>query len=263
MVSYVSKEPLNRFDQQLILINTSSKCIERPGTYSRGIHDQAELYTQQTYINKTMTRYSSIIAIFLLSSTNNSRGSTTSSSQANAEGITFFDQDYNGGEVTYFTYGTPRKPGDDNKPPNNNDNNEVIDVPNEAVQTFITEYYNYGSRVDPVELAQSIEESITTTDEEATVAVAAKGGKEPPLDENGLLAGGEGVAEPEQIDETTEGGSPEVIGLEEGGSTAELYVGTSIFLQHGSLVVYFIAISAVFAIIDGGWFYIRQAQSYI
>ena len=187
-----------------------------------------------------MTRYSSIIAIFLLSSTNNSRGSTTSSSQANAEGITFFDQDYNGGEVTYFTYGTPRKPGDDNKPPNNNDNNEVIDVPNEAVQTFITEYYNYGSRVDPVELAQSIEESITTTDEEATVAVAAKGGKEPPLDENGLLDGGEGEAEPTDETETEVEGGSEVIGLEEGGSTAELYVGTSFFYRCSFFVVVYI-----------------------
>ena len=186
-----------------------------------------------------MARYSSIIAIFLLSSTNNSRGSTsTTITQANAEGITFFDQDYNGGEVTYFTYGTPRKPGDDNNNNNNNDNDEVIDVPNEAVQTFITEYYNYGSRVDPVELAQSIEESITTTDEEATVAVAAKGGKEPPLDENGLLDGGEGEAEPTDETETEVEGGSEVIGLEEGGSTAELYVGTSIFLQiQNSLVV--------------------------
>ena len=210
---------------------------ERPGAVlSEAYTISTELYTTaNNTIENKMTRYSSIIAIFLLSSTNNSRGSTTTSSQANAEGITFFDQDYNGGEVTYFTYGTPRKPGDDNKPPNNNDNNEVIDVPNEAVQTFITEYYNYGSRVDPVELAQSIEESITTTDEEATVAVAAKGGKEPPLNENEMLVG-DGEAEAEPIDVTTEG-SPEVIGLEEGGSTAELYVGTSFFYRYSFFVV--------------------------
>ena len=171
-----------------------------------------------------MARYSSIIvALFLsLSSTNTSRGrrgggiSSIVTATNSETGITFFDQDYDeGGEVTYFTYGAPRKPDD-----TTNNNEGVINIPNEAVQTFVTEYYNYGSRVDTDTLANEIEESMMT--EDSTVAVAAKGGKEPPLVENELVDDVNGV----------DGGESGVVEMieeeeEESGSTAELYVGTS------------------------------------